>query len=476
MIRTRFAPSPTGLLHIGSLRTALFSYLFAKKNNGKFILRIEDTDQAREVEGAKARILADLVLLGIKPDESYQTKGEFGPYIQSQRLAIYQKKAQELLAKKYAYRCFCSPQQLEKMRVVQKAQRIATRYNGACRKLSDEQIKDNLQKNIPYSIRLKIKITQGQYIVQDLLKGKVVFKSSQIDDQVILKSDGFPTYHLACVVDDYLMKITHVIRGEEWLSSTPKHLQLYEYFGWQAPAFVHLPLLLSADRSKLSKRQGALSVIDYLKKGFLKQSLLNFIALLGWNPGDSKEIFTLTELVAEFSLARLGKSGSIFDLQKLQWMNQQHIKRLNKQELWEKLQPFLATKYKNIAENKLKQMMLVVQDGLTRLDEINQELSVFLHQELGKQAQALLQQPDNQKLLANLLLQIQNSKELVRASFLRSMQLVQKNTGIKGKALWHPVRLALTARDSGPELPAIAEVFGKEVCVNKITKLLHSST
>ena len=472
MIRTRFAPSPTGFLHIGGLRTALFAYLFAKKNQGSFLLRIEDTDQTREVKGTKAAIITDLQAVGISPDESYTVGGDFGPYIQSERLAIYQEKVKELLKKKHAYHCFCSSERLEKIRTLQKKQKLAPRYDGSCRKLSEQKIAENLEKNMPYTIRMKIQRTKSQYILKDVVHGEVAFSASQIDDQIILKTDGFPTYHLACVVDDYLMKITHVIRGEEWLSSTPKHLQLYEYFGWQAPVFVHLPLLLSTDRAKLSKRHGDVAVREYLKKGFLPDSLLNFIALLGWNSGDAKEIFSLQELVQEFSLEKLGKSGAIFDVQKLRWMNQQYIKKLNEIEYLEKLQPFLNKEYQNTETQTLKKMLLVLRNNLSQLDEINQELEVFVPKKLSLKNKKLLQTATNQKLLANFLEQIKKSENWQKTDFLAAIKIVQKQTGIKGKDLWMPIRLALTTKEQGPELPAIAEILGKKGCIIQIEKIL----
>lgn len=472
MIRTRFAPSPTGFLHIGSLRTALFAYLFAKKKQGSFILRIEDTDKMREVAGAKDKIIEDLSKLGIDADESFLKEGNYAPYIQSERLAIYQEKAKELLEKKYAYRCFCSPERLEKMRNDQKKQNLAPRYDGTCRRLSNQEIENNLKEKKKHTIRMKVKRVQGNYLVKDLLRGEVSFSSSQIDDQVILKSDGFPTYHLACVVDDYMMKISHVIRGEEWLPSTPKHLQLYEYFDWQPPLFVHLPLLLSTNRSKLSKRQGDVSVDDYLKKGFLKEALINFIALLGWNPGDNREIFSLQELKTEFSLERLGKSGAIFDEKKLQWMNQQYIKQLSLEELWEKLQFFLEEKYKKIEKEELKKKIQLIRDGLIVLSKINQELEFFNERPLSDENRALLKKTENKKIFSSFLLELDKEEAWQRSNFLQVMKKVQKETGIKGKKLWLPIRIVLTSQEEGPELPLAAEIFGKKYCLEKMKTAL----
>ena len=475
MIRTRFAPSPTGSLHIGGLRTALFAYLFAKKNNGKFILRIEDTDQSRKQEGADLAILESLKNLGLVFDESFEVGGEFAPYVQSQRLALYRKYAADLLEKKAAYHCFCTAERLEKMRAEQIAQKLAPRYDRTCRKLSDEEIKKNLQANKPYTIRLKINYSQGSYKVQDLLRGEVSFKAAQLDEQILMKSDGFPTYHLASVVDDYLMKISHVIRGEEWLPSTPKHLQIYAALGWQAPQFIHLPLLLSEDRTKLSKRQGDVAVTDYLKQGFLSESILNFIALLGWNPGTKQEIFSLQELIENFSIEKLSKSGAIFDIKKMRWMNQQYIKKLDDTELLEKLEPFLDEKYKTLEKTLLQKMIRASRNSLQQLGEVNQILTVFdevVCEEEQKSIQSKLQKPEIQQVLKYLREQIQSAEKWDEMTFKLAMKNTQNQTAVKGKELWMPVRLALTSKEQGPELPLMAEIFGKEKCIERLTSYL----
>ncbi len=493
MIRTRFAPSPTGSLHIGGLRTALFSYLFAKKNNGKFILRIEDTDQSRKQEGTDLEILESFKALGILFDESFEVGGEFAPYVQSQRLEIYQKYANELLLKKTAYRCFCSAERLEEMRAEQKKKNIAPRYDGSCRKLSDAEIQKNLQKNTQHTVRLKINYSKGSYRVPDLLRGDVFFKASQLDEQVLLKSDGFPTYHLACVVDDHLMKISHVIRGEEWLPSTPKHLQIYENLGWQAPQFIHLPLLLAEDRTKLSKRNGDVAVCDYLKQGFLSECILNFIALLGWNPGTKQEIFSLTELIENFAIEKLSKSGAIFDIKKMRWMNQQYFKKLSDSELLEKLHPFLDKKYRATDTILLQKMIKATRNSLQQLNEINKILAIFDdkdkksgekdqqekdQQEKDQQEKTALAQPQEakiQKILQCLIQQIQSVEKWDEMAFKQTMKNTQEQTSVKGKELWMPVRLALTLQEHGPELPLIAEIFGKEKCIKRLDDYLVSS-
>ena len=339
--RMRFAPSPTGFLHVGGLRTALFNYLFAAKSDGKAILRIEDTDQNRKVEGAVENLIESLKWSGVQFDEGAEIGGDYGPYVQSQRLAIYQKYANQLVREGKAYFCFCSADKLSKIREEQLEKKLARPYDGRCQHLTEDDIKKQMDQNLPFVIRMKIPQDFDSYHVSDLIRGDVKFKTSQIDDQILIKSDGFPTYHLANVVDDYHMKITHVIRGEEWLPSTPKHIQLYEYFGWPLPQFAHLPLLLNPDKSKLSKRQGDVATEDYRKKGYLPEALINFVALLGWNTADDQEIFSMMELREKFSLERVGKAGAVFDVNKLKWMNQQYIKEKTPEDLYELVQPFL---------------------------------------------------------------------------------------------------------------------------------------
>jgi len=336
MIRTRFAPSPTGYLHVGGLRTALYNYLYAKKNGGKFILRIEDTDRARLVTGAVENLIKTLQWVGLDYDEGPMKEGPYGPYIQSSRTELYQHHVKTLLDKGAAYPCFCTQERLEQMRKRQTALKLAPMYDRACLKLSPMEVTEKLKTGVPHVIRQKI--PQGQKLkFKDLIRGVVQFNTSNIDDQVLLKSDGFPTYHLANVVDDHLMEITHVIRGEEWLPSTPKHILLYEAFGWQKPAFAHIPLLLNTNKSKLSKRQGDVSVEDYINKGYTKEAIINFIALLGWHPGkgEEEEIFSLQDLITKFSLEKVHKGGAIFDISKLDWFNFQWRRKKHHEHLKE---------------------------------------------------------------------------------------------------------------------------------------------
>ncbi len=328
MIRTRFAPSPTGYLHVGGLRTALYNYLYAKKHEGQFLLRIEDTDRKRFVEGAKEHLIEMLEWIGLDYDEGPNKEGPHAPYVQSERNDLYKKYAEELLEKKHAYRCFCTADRLSEMREHQEKSKKAPMYDRHCLYLSDEETQKNLDAKTPFVIRQKIPSSETVKY-KDLIRGIISFAAKTLDDQVLIKSDGFPTYHLANVVDDHLMEISHVIRGEEWLPSTPKHILLYKAFGWTPPEFAHIPLLLNKDRTKLSKRQGDVSVEEYIKKGYGKEAIINFIAFLGWHPGGSEEneIFTLEELVKHFSLEKVHKAGAIFDIEKLDWINWQWNRR-----------------------------------------------------------------------------------------------------------------------------------------------------
>lgn len=327
MIKTRFAPSPTGYLHVGGLRTALYCYLFAKKNNGKYILRIEDTDQERYVEGARENLIETLKWIGLEHDEGPLLDGgeigDNGPYTQSERTEIYKTHTDQLIENGHAYRCFCTKERLTDMREKQKELKQAPMYDRKCLDLPESEIKEKIKDGEAFVIRQKVPYQNIKF--KDLVRGNVQFDGKTIDDQVLMKSDGFPTYHLANVIDDHLMEITHVIRGEEWLPSTPKHIALYHAFGWEVPQFAHLPLLLNADKTKLSKRQGHVAVEEYINEGYLKEAIINFVAFLGWHPGgeEKKEIFTLKELEKTFSIEKVHKSGAVFNLEKLDWFNWQ---------------------------------------------------------------------------------------------------------------------------------------------------------
>lgn len=336
-VRTRFAPSPTGNLHIGGARTALFAYLWAKKNNGQFLLRIEDTDRAREQEQSWHSLYFGLKWLGITWDEGLsdpdtkESTGPYGPYIQSQRMETYAKYAQELVDKGGAYYCFCTPDRLERMRGEQQAKKLPPRYDRLCRTLSAEQVASKRAAGERAVIRLSVPLS-GDIVVNDVLRGNITFHLQDVDDQVLMKPDGMPTYHLANVIDDHLMHITHVIRGEEWLPSTPKHVLLYQLFGWDAPVFVHLTVFLSKNGGKMSKRDGETSLFSFRDAGYLPEAIVNGVALLGWNPKTTEEIFSMQELIERFDLSMINTANPVFDTDKLRWVNQQYMKKLSSAE------------------------------------------------------------------------------------------------------------------------------------------------
>lgn len=338
-IRTRFAPSPTGYMHVGNLRTALYAYLLAKHEGGDFILRIEDTDQERYVDGAVDLIYKTLAETGLVHDEGPDIGGNYGPYIQSERRDIYKKYAEELVEKGAAYYCFCDKERLDRVREQQEKAKLPSKYDGHCRNLSKEEIAEKLAAGIPYVIRQKIP-RSGSTTFEDMVFGKITAPNDTLDDNVLLKSDGLPTYNFANVVDDHLMNITHIIRGSEYLSSTPKYNLLYEAFGWEIPKYVHCSPVMKEAGKKLSKREGDASYEDFRLKGYLKDAILNYIALLGWSPGDDREIMSLDEMVEAFNVSGISKSPAIFDIDKLNWINGEYIRRLSLDEFTEIAMPF----------------------------------------------------------------------------------------------------------------------------------------
>ncbi|MCF7886344.1 MAG: glutamate--tRNA ligase [Candidatus Marinimicrobia bacterium] len=475
VVRTRFAPSPTGYLHVGGLRTALYAYLFAKQNQGQLILRIEDTDQERRVEGAIEKIIEALKWAGLEPDEGPHKGGDYGPYIQSERIELYKKYADELLERDHAYPCFCTKERLDELNRIQKMQNKPPGYDGKCRSLSREEAEQRIAAGESYVIRQKIPENR-EIIVNDIIRGQVSFETDLLDDQILMKSDGFPTYHLANIVDDHLMEISHVIRGEEWLPSTPKNILLYEFLGWEAPKFAHLPLLLNRDRSKLSKRQGDVAVSDYRDKGYLKDALINFLALLGWNPGTNQEIFSRKELIREFSLEKVGKSGSVFDLEKLDWMNGIYIREMDLDELYQHVEDRIASEI-DWSEEELKQIVGLLQESLTKLNDINSKGIIFFKEnlQLEKDAEKMLQSKETVKVLKGFIDKLSELDALDRNIFVNIARQVQKETGIKGKQLWMSIRVGITGQTHGPEIHKTAEILGKEKCLERMQEALANA-
>lgn len=464
--RTRFAPSPTGLLHVGGLRTALYAYLLAKKHMGDFILRIEDTDQSRLVAGAVEDIIQNLTWAGVTIDEGPTQGGAYAPYVQSQRLELYQRHAQHLIASGNAYYCFCSSERLEKVRARQMAAKQPPAYDRHCRNLSVQEVETTLQNGTAYVIRLKVPL-EGECIFTDNIRGLVIISYNNVDDQVLLKSDGFPTYHLAATIDDHHMEISHVIRGEEWLPSTPKHLLLYKYFGWTAPQFAHLPLLLNQDKSKLSKRHGDVSVAEYRSKGYLPEALVNFVAFLGWNPGegDTREILSIQELIKEFSIEHVGKSGAVFNIEKLQWFNQQYIHRMTDDELLKRLKPFLQEKgWLQFADDYIKKVIPLLKERVTVLPDflINGQYFFVESTSFDEQGKAKNWGPDAAKHVQTLTEQFAALPSWDAASLEQTLRTYAQTVGLSAGKLIHPLRLALTGVTSGPSVFHLIEVLGKE--------------
>jgi len=486
MIRDRFAPSPTGKVHVGSLRTALYNYLYAKKNDGQFILRLEDTDQTRYEEGAVENLLDALTETGVLPDEGLVLEngkiiqqGDQGPYIQSERLDIYKKYIQILLDQGQAYYCFCTAERLETVRNEQKAAGKTPKYDGHCRQLTKAEIETKIANGDPYVIRLKLpenKVIQ----FHDEVRGNIEINTNDLDDQVLIKTDGFPTYHFAVVVDDHLMQITHVIRGEEWLPSTPKHVYLYDCFGWEKPTFVHLSNILNDDHKKMSKRQGDVSVGAFLEKGYLPEALINFLALLGWSPEDDQEIFSMSELIDAFDLSRVNRSGAVFDREKLNWINSQYIKSLSTEALTNYCIPYLLKAgYITEADVQEKQATLtqiaeLLRDRLSYFAQVPEECALFFDPdfEINDQESIDLLADERVPILRDALIQKITDAETFTAAeaqgILKSIQKEYKKEKIKGKMLYMPSRIMITGQMHGPDLAMIMEILGKEETLKRL--------
>lgn len=477
-IRVRFAPSPTGYLHVGGLRTALYNYLFAKRNGGKFILRIEDTDRNRFVEGAVENLINSLKWCGLEYDEGPDIGGNNGPYMQSLRLDIYNKYITELVDKGHAYYCFCTPERLEALREEQQRQKLPqAKYDKHCLDLTKEEIESNFKNNIPYVIRLNV-IRNMKIAFDDIVRGHVEFESNNIDDQVLIKSDGYPTYHLANVVDDHLMEISHVIRGEEWLSSTPKHVLLYDSFGWQRPVFAHLPLLLNPDRSKLSKRQGDVAVEDYRSKGYLKEALINFVALLGWNAGDDREFYYLDEMVDSFSLERVNKAGAVFDLEKLNWLNAEHLRKKSNEDILIMLKESIGQSvYKSglYSDEYLSNVITAMKERVSFVNEFLSKSPYFFEapKEYEQSAKEKNWKPETPEQLIKFRDAILNIDKPSKEDYEQVLVKTAEELSIGKGKLIHPLRLALSGQSTGPGMFDLLFILGRDEVVNRINTALN---
>lgn len=469
-VRVRFAPSPTGYLHVGGLRTALYNYLFARHHGGAFVLRIEDTDRTRFVEGAQENLIDTLRWAGLDFDEGPGIGGPHGPYIQSERLEIYRTHVERLLAEGRAYRCFCTAEELETQRREQAEAKRPPMYDRRCRMLRPEDVEARLAAGAAHTVRMKVPLA-GEVVFQDIIRGEIRVSCAVVDDQVLLKSDGFPTYHLANVVDDHAMAISHVIRGEEWLPSTAKHVLLYEALGWAPPQFAHLPLLLNPDRTKLSKRQGDVAVEDYRAKGYLAPALVNFVALLGWNTSDDTEIFSLETLASLFTLDRVGKAGAVFDPAKLDWFNGQYLRAMAPADLAALCAPHLAAAGADISDTaRVEAIVAALATHLVRPADIADEAVFFFAERVAPESDEVRAAlaADTAATVLDLFAEACGGVEpWERGAIKSAIQGVQKASGIKGKELFLPLRAALTGRAHGPELPVIAELLGREVCIRR---------
>lgn len=473
-IRVRFAPSPTGYLHIGGLRTALYNYLLAKKNGGTYILRIEDTDQTRYVEGAIDALINSSKWAGVVHDE--------GPYIQSERLPIYQKAAEELIEKGHAYYCFCSKERLDALRDEQEKAGVTTKYDGKCRCLSLEEARRRVANGEKHVVRLKLPENRD-ITFKDLIKGEVTVNTDDIDDQVLMKSDGFPTYHMAVVVDDNDMKITHVLRGDEWLISTPKHIYLYDAFGWEKPEYVHLPVILGEDKKKLSKRQGDVAVHDFEAKGYLPEALVNYIALVGWSPEDGAEIMSMDEMIEKFSLDRISHSGGVFSIDKLKWFNNHYIRKADISRLLALSKKFFVDAGycpEEEYEANLRKYTLIIEALRERLNTLG-DIALFKDYYTAEavependEAREILASESSRKVVKSLIGMLQSRLNendafvLTGEEFKAILKQVSAETGEKGKNLFMPVRIAISGEMHGPDLAATAEIIGAKLMLKRL--------
>jgi glutamyl-tRNA synthetase len=473
-VRVRIAPSPTGVPHVGTAYIGLFNYVFARVHGGKFIIRIEDTDQARFEARSEAAILRSLRWIGLRWDEGPDVGGPYGPYRQSERVQIYQQHAQELIDRGAAYRCWCTPERLEAMRQQQRQAKQMLRYDGHCRDLPAAEVEAMRQQGLPAVVRLRVP-TEGVTVVHDAFREAITFEHQQIDDQVLLKSDGYPTYHLANVVDDHLMRISHVIRAEEWISSTPKHVLLYQAFGWEPPVFMHMPLLRNPDKSKISKRKNPVSLEYYERQGYLPEAMCNFLALMGWSMPDDREVFSLDEMIQAFSFERISLGGPVFDLQKLDWLNGVYLRQLSPDQLAHRLyEQVLQPKVQRLTDMAYTQaLMPLLQERLVTLGDLHSLAAFFYDTPLRYDKSLLLPKDRKPQETARVLADV--SEQLQRyagpwqdAALEACMRTYLEGSKWDPRSLFMTLRVALTGRTASPPLFATMQVLGKDVCLARL--------
>lgn len=472
-VRTRFAPSPTGFMHIGGVRTALYAFLIAKKNNGKFILRIEDTDQERYVEGAIEVIYRTLTDLGLIWDEGPDIGGDYGPYIQSERKANYLKCAEKLIEEGKAYYCFCSEERLSELKERDAKLKIPYKYDRCCREIPLEEAKKRVEAGEKHVIRFKMP-KEGETVFNDLIYGEIVVDNKEIEDLIIIKSDKMPTYNFANIIDDHEMKITHVIRGNEYISSTPKYILIYKALGWPIPEFIHLPIIKKNKYSdkKLSKRDGDATVEALKAKGYLNEAIINMLALTGWSPGDEREIFSLDELIGVFDPKNIGKSNAIFDIDKLNWLNNHYIKEASIETVKSITLPHLEKVY-DLSEKSdawLEELILLYKDQISYGEEIVEVSKIFFKDDIeyGNEELKILNAEGVNAMLNIFYDEIVFISDWNVESIARALDLTKERSGLKGKMLYMPIRVKVTGSMHGPELPNTIYLLGKEKVLKRL--------
>jgi len=475
-VRVRFAPAPTGLLHIGNARTALFNHIFAKHHHGIFILRIEDTDIERSTETSIDHILEDLKWLGIRWEEGPDLGGPDGPYRQSQRLALYRACADQLVKEGKAYKCFCSPERLESLRKEQLSKGRMPRYDGRCHSLSEREIAKMESEGPPPVLRFHVK--RGLIAFEDLIHRRMTFDAEGIGDFIIVRSDGMVAYNFACVIDDYLMHVTHVIRGDDHLSNTPRQILLYRALSWEPPAFAHHPLILGPDRSPLSKRHGATAVSQYREEGFLPEAVLNYLVLLGWTSPSGEEVLPLEKIIEEFSLSALSRNAPVHSLKKLEWLNSIYIREKDEDSLTRLLVPYLEAAgipVDALDRNYLKQVSGILKENLIVLSQVEGYLGIFFDEKffLEDEAKSILSDPSNPKTLRQILQVVESSSEMSIDTWSSLHAQLENKTGKKGKDLFAPFRAAVTGKTKGPELAKTLPLLGKERILKRLQRALE---
>jgi len=477
-VRVRFAPSPTGMLHIGGARTALFNWLFARSNEGKFILRLEDTDLTRSSEDSARKIMEDLQWLGLGWDEGPDKGGPFGPYRQSERLPIYKKYLQKLLQENKAYYCFCTGQELQAEREKAQQEKRDYKYGRTCRSLSRKEVDERFQEGKKAVIRLKVPDT-GQTVVHDLIRGKVEFTNRLFDDFIIARSDGWPTYNFAVAVDDYTMNITHVIRAEEHLSNTPKQLLIYEALDFQPPEFAHVSMILAPDRSKLSKRHGATSVKEFRDEGYLPESLVNYLALLGWATGEDKDFWDIEEMVEKFRLEDMSRSPAIYDKKKLNWMNGHYLSRIDLSRITVLLESEAKARGWLAKDNRQEYFYQVIDLVRSRAKTVNEipEQAAYFFEEFNfyneKGIKKYFCKDNSLKILYKVLEIIEESQTFAADELEKNLREQAEKMKIKAADMIHPARLALSGRTVTPGLFEVMELLGKDRCALRIKKAIN---